>query len=289
MKEIINTELIEQYLQGQLNDVDSAAFEQQIDADPNLKNEVDFQRDMISSLENARDSDLKLRMAAIAVGAGFGAVQKFAITASTLVVGSMIFFGISEFNSTTESELIESQGKIETVDIVVSNESEEETVGSINSDVIIEEELAPVEVASDVNISKPLIPTVVVENRISNDSQVFDTPSIPMDDDEVVVDDINEEPKGANSTTTKSLLEKYDVNKHPAKKKGQYAYEYDKENLDLYGDFTGKEYYLYELKGTGKIYLLFDAKYYEISETKSRTILMEIQDLSTIESLKSQK
>jgi len=289
MKEITNNELIERYLQGDLSSVDSTAFEKQIEGDSKLKNEVDFQRDLISSLKNARSNDLKMRLASIDVSAGFSSVQKFAVAASTLLVGSMIYFGVSEYNSTPVEEQVVSTDDVEMIEPIIADEIE--SFNDAVDKVVVEEKAV-----DNSEVEPNEAPTVAVEIQeevkvegTRNENPMIIAPEIPSEDDEsFVADDVNE-PSGANSPTMKSFIDNIKKNMHAPKKKGQFAYEYDKENLDLYGDFGSKPYYLYELKGTGKLYLKYDLKYFEISETKSRVPLQEIHDVSIIESLNNQR
>jgi hypothetical protein len=290
MKEITNIELIERYIDGELNSTDATAFEKQIEADPKLKNEVIFQKDMISALQNARRSDLKARLAAIEVSAGFSNIQRFAIAASTLIVGSMIYFGVSEMGTQTEITA-ETSDEIENITPVVTENIEVTPTNNVVNVVenTLDESVESVEVPKNQN-------TTVNTNQVTTSNDDLTTapiiPGIPMDEeDELSIDNIDNEPKGASHLTTRNVVANSGVpipKMHSAKKKGQLAYEYDKENLDLYGDFN-KEYYLYELTGTGNIYLLFNDMYYEITETKSKTPLKEVQDLSIIESLNSQR
>lgn len=286
MEEITNIELIENYINGNLNGTELASFEQRMDSDPSLKSEVDFQKNVISSIQRARSVDLKMRLAAIEVSAGLSTLQKVGIAASVLILGSVIYFGITEYSTV---ELKEDVSEVNVVELETNLTSEvtEETVDETATLAVVE--VIDESLVESTPVSEKVIDSKDVSNKAEQNPTVFTVPEIPSEEEEFISNATYEAPSGANSTRIKTVMDKNEIVVHKAAKRRGYFYKYDQENLDLYGDFDGKEYYLYELNGTGKLYLLFDNKYYEISETKSKSRLQEISDSTIIKSLNNQK
>lgn len=288
MKEVKNIELIEKYLSGELSDSESNSFEKLMDADVQLKEEVAFQKDLVSSIQNARRLELKARLAGIDVSAGLTGLQKIGVAASTLLVGSMIYFGVSNYSSEEKQVLVNEETIIENLEEPNEGFSDDVSLPVVEEAVIEKESDLPKEDIKS-NLDDAIKNEGVILETASNEIEQQDVsvPFVPFDNEDDVIVKEASEPSSSSYTTMKSLVDKHEIFTHNSNKPG-YFYQYNKENINLYGDFSGKEYYLYELKGTGKMYLLFNEKYFELTHTKSKKPLKQIQDLSVIESLKNQ-
>ena len=89
-----NFELIDDYLANRLNEQDRKDFEHQLDGDPALKEEVDFQQQVVSGVRQARAIELKSMLNNIPVTGSFWSGGKIAAAAVTvgLVATSLYFY-----------------------------------------------------------------------------------------------------------------------------------------------------------------------------------------------------
>src|SRR4051812_15209527 len=65
-----SSNMIEAYLRNELSPVEKAAFEKRIAQDPLLKNELELQKDIITTLQDHRKAELKHRLNQIDVSDG---------------------------------------------------------------------------------------------------------------------------------------------------------------------------------------------------------------------------
>ena len=83
-------ELIDDYLANRLTEKEKNAFEQQLDGDPALKSEVEFQQQVVKGVQQARIAELKTMMNSIPVssaGWSTGQITTAAVTVAIVTAG----------------------------------------------------------------------------------------------------------------------------------------------------------------------------------------------------------
>jgi len=142
MKEIEN--IVEQYILGNLSPDELSEFESQMAQNPDLKSEVDLQKDVIEAVKNHRRMSLKQNLSQINPSAGIGNLltQKIAIGAATLTTALVIGIGI--YNASVKEnqaiEALEDKNKIEQITEQKSISDNIDNVVAINESRTQEEE-----------------------------------------------------------------------------------------------------------------------------------------------------
>lgn len=92
-----NFELIDDYLSNRLNGSEKEAFEKQLENDPSLKSDLDFQKQIIEGIRTARANELKSMLSKVPVGGttismDFSVVKMAAGIVAAGVAGAAIYF-----------------------------------------------------------------------------------------------------------------------------------------------------------------------------------------------------
>jgi hypothetical protein len=258
MAENINhIDTIDAYLRGKLDGNELDKFEQQLNADPNLKNEVEFQQTIKEGLFEVRRLELKQRLNAIKIEPAFEwTIGK--IAAGVAMVG-LLGLGInylmspeqlSADKSTTIAPLIEKPvASTETVTHV----AEPEVVATRKLEKLIHKKA---------NTPKSSLPI----SEDLNHSIDVETPNIPMEHSHHHVE------KHADGTTPNGKIEQIGAVNIAAlsvdieKSKDKFHYKYYADKLVLVGDFSKGPYELIELNKnqTKNLYLYYDGEFYEL-------------------------
>jgi hypothetical protein len=102
---------IDRYLQGKMDAQEHARFDQAMAGDPVLKEEVNFQRTLISAVKHARKQELKeyirANAGAEAAGSGAGSGMKIMrLAAAFLLVGGAAFFIYTQTKTETDKDQV---------------------------------------------------------------------------------------------------------------------------------------------------------------------------------------
>ena len=79
-----NFELIDDYLSNRLTGAEKEAFEKQLNNDPSLKSDLDFQKRIVEGIRTARATELKSMLSKVPVG-GASASMDFSVMKSSVV------------------------------------------------------------------------------------------------------------------------------------------------------------------------------------------------------------
>jgi hypothetical protein len=107
---------IDRYLQGQMGAEERSRFDQAIAGDPLLRDEVNFQRNLINAVKHARRQELKeyikTHAAGYSTGAGTG-MKIMKLAAAFLLAGGAAFFIYTQTKKDNEDNQIAKQEKVE--------------------------------------------------------------------------------------------------------------------------------------------------------------------------------
>jgi len=274
-----NFDLIDDYLTNRLSEAQKESFEQQLAADPSLKADVEFQRQIIESVKSARAAELKSMLNNIPISP----VSKFtSLKVAAGIVGGALLIG--------------------SVYLFSSKGLDEPITEPIDSVVITENELIP----SDVNgfeEEREQATTTHAQQKETN-SKTETTVKAPAVKKEVAkptleVIDPSAELVGSTSspvnhgatipTTPVTEVKSLDVAIDGSNKKYKFHYQFTAGKVVLYGSFDDSLYEIIELNG-GKhaVYLYYQKKYYNLDDQATDiTPLQVVTDKSILNKLEN--
>jgi vacuolar-type H+-ATPase subunit E/Vma4 len=258
-----NRERIEAYFDDQLSTTEKESLLRDIESDPSLKAEFDFQNEVVEGIQNFRKEELITRLNNVEVASvGTSALTKIigTIGVAAIVTGGLYwYFGSEPSVDLPEDkvEIIEEGTSEQEIDMVTPKEEEPTEVIVIDkaSESTNEESSEPAstrrqqaESSADVNVP------VMVE---------------PATDGIAAVEDNHDAPESLNSEPV-SVTSSADVE---IKLDKQYKFHYQvvDGDLTLFGDFNKSKFELIELKtNLGiKLYLYYNELYYELKSDSS--------------------
>lgn len=284
-------ELLDDYLSGKLSQEDKLAFEQKLGSDPELKRELEFQRQVVKSIQQERVKELKSMLNQVPVPASSGAGTSFmaklsAALAVVALVSAGIYFLLNNEDKTDgaqkpSQEQVEADQQ-EKPSSIASSPSEEPEERATEQGVIENQEESGTEATQPVPSEKnQSTNTKGQKNTEQKESQevrqpalnVFD-PSDELNDSEpedntVIIQ--NEEPK--EKVTSSSIT----VETDNTNKKYDFHYEFRQGNLMLYGSFDKKLIEILEFFSGNKrtIFLYFNSNYYLLDENQTTPSLLK--------------
>jgi hypothetical protein len=288
---------IESYLSGNLNPDEKIEFEKELLSDEALREEFNFQKNVIDGIKAYRKAELKSHLSSITVSPWELFIQstvgKAVVGATSVLIisGSVYFFSQSPDQTITASNSSEItiDAPIASREFIFEIPEAEETNTTTQKDepsYSSNKKLKPVpessEIAENQNNS---------ESQTSND-QIGFTPSIIVPED---VSEIEDEQQLQVSEISKDVFEKK-VAENKEKpvdievldtRSNILSYKYFDGKLSLLGDFGESPYQIIEVIGSGgkELYLFHDGNYYEIEVSSERKPLKAITDSKKIKEL----
>ncbi|MEQ8359147.1 MAG: hypothetical protein RH860_06635 [Cytophagales bacterium] len=278
--------LIEKYISGEMTSEELRSFENEMDNNSELKEEVSFQKDVISSLKLERKAALKARMDNVKIPSPYASYYTAGI-ASVALISGIVFFStfwpmeekniispkeelteitetIPENSGETINEIIaesESSNDVENEAILNTekDENEESVSGRIIKKEVISENPARLKTENKtLNIITPKAPEPLSDTGISKSD-------LDNDKDDFINSDKRE--------TNKVEVEIKTSNDY------KFHYQYYNNKLFLYGDFSKSPYELIELNrdDSKNLYMYFSGKYFALESNQ-----MDIVKLSPI-------
>jgi len=291
MSKEINIEQIDLYLTDQLSAGERSQFEELIQQDPLLKEELRFQEEIIQSVKTNRAAQLKARLDNIQLpgpGIGEGAVGSLKVAGPILAIaaaGLGTYFYLQEpavpettppteqITQITEEvknpvmdQQIESmpitEGQKEAVETVPVPEAKEPVAKTAGEIVAQEPEVAPEAPSERV---QPNLIDISGDDDLGNAEEMVDLPTLPVEAEE-----LNE--------VLEMSVKKIKDGKH------NFHYQNYNDKLYLYGDFHNVPYEILDLAGaeSRKLYLYYQDKFYRIKPDQTEISALEViadQDL----------
>lgn len=288
-------EQIEAYLNGQLPEVEQLAFKDKLQKDPLLKQEVEFQEDIMNALQQYRKVQLKSRLQNIEVApvnnTGFLRLRWGAIAAGIVVVATS---GLYFYKQATAPTLLEPV----TIEIPASPKLTQPGPDSQATPAQQAEKQLPLARQTMPEIDKKKAEAVKPAPKPDRSAVAEEMPAIDRNFEQAVQPDnglnINKEiemtiPDGQiASGAAAALATTVDV-KLMESKEYSYHYQYYNNKLFLYGNFNNKPYKLLEINSmeSRSLYMYHDSAFYLLENNKLEpTPLVEITNKELKEELK---
>jgi len=285
-KSFYNQENIEAYLTNRLSGQEKLQFENGLEKDPLIQNEVNLQKEIIESLKQSRRLELKNRLNNIEVGTGVSYTFRYAAAASVLLLGlfsgSYLYFNTEKpLESPVISQKITGQKPMVEQKIPVI------TLNRENAKVILPL-LNPEEKSPVLAPGKPKNSNLPVVE----DNQIYAEVKSPEVKEGFADDDIRTEnnvvvPEGNVISNEDNYKSDVELSIQP-NGENSFHYQYYSNKLYLFCDFKSKPYELLEwnTKNTKQLYLYFNNTYYELKNNQTEiSPLTPIKDKQLIKQL----
>ena len=283
-KNLTNEEFVNSYLDNELSEIDRLDFENKLLHDSELREEYDFQKDLVEGIKETRRLELKSRLSNIPINTplyqtvGFKAIAVASISAG---IGIGAYYMLSEDDNLQLSDINITQNQItqtEENDIPLIPEAitpifKEEPTEEIIMDVIPQEKPKPEDVIvknTEVKEEAKIVQPNVIQPNVVEVFEEEDISSADIDNENQInnLDDIKE-----NLESTVEIATIKD-------KRNKFHYKFFENKLYLLGSFNDMPYEIIELNSSsGKSYFL----YYNESYFKLKTDQIKPAPLVKIE------
>ncbi|MDW3193968.1 MAG: hypothetical protein R8G66_16460 [Cytophagales bacterium] len=289
-------ETIDAYLRGELTPAEVSNFEAQLEKDPSLAEELAFQKQVVSGIQQARKLQLKNRLAQVDVAGGSVAGQSTWLkVAGGVVLATLI--GVVTWQLLPEEASASVAGEIDAPTFEVR---EIPVIEVPEKTIIVEAQLD--QVAEGPKAIKVIVPepvpsdesttiTPVETEEASEDNTVF-APQVDLPADESELDSSEFEPEDLEETFSNTVIESSDIDALNIERLDQKAkslrYRYYDGKLALYGDFGDSPYQILEINqqdGGKQIFLFHADQYYRLESTKEEKKLDAIKDAALLSEL----
>ncbi|MBX2894072.1 MAG: hypothetical protein KF763_01425 [Cyclobacteriaceae bacterium] len=247
-----NIDLIDDYLTGRLSDTQREAFEQQLNADPSLKADVEFQQQVIDGLKKARVAELKSMLSKVPVPA----VKEFTTlkVAAGIVGGALLVGALYWYNDQPDQPIIaEPEDTIQVITETEQNSPVGEEFIPIETNKKEEQVFVNPELKKQSASASAVKPFLQV---VDPSQELVESTSSPVNHGEV------------RSSAPAIELTSIQVDIDTASKKYKFHYQYTQNKVVLYGSFDRSLYEIIELNGENhSVYLFYQNKYYHLQET----------------------
>lgn len=268
-----NFELIDDYLANRLQEQDRKAFVQQLDGDPALKEEVEFQKQVVEGVRHARTVELKNMLSNVPVGGSNWSGGKIAAgVISAGIIATTLYFYLNDDPQViipaeeTQQEIIQPDQNNNTSAPVIIPSNEEDKEPAAENDKSVKEKSPNVKKKAFTPVRKPDIEVVDPSSELTED--------------------------GSRENTTPGRTEistsKMEVITESADKKHTFHYQFVQGKLLLFGPFDNSLYEILEIHGEEHaVFLFYRENYYLLNEKQTKiTHLAPIQDSQLLQKLK---
>lgn len=275
-------EMMDDYLSNRLRADDKTAFEQQVQADPQLAQELSIQQNLVDGIRKARAVELKSMLKNIPVSTISGGNSILAkvgawVVVTGLVVTAIYFYTTKDEQATIDESTIVSEQKPEIqpeAAAVPKTESEPATDKNESSPIVAEKIKKP-ESQSEKTEPVPVKPDVFVpsEEETDEDTQQY-------------------EREHAENVKKAFVTSSMEVETDTMSKKYSFHYVFKNSKLILYGAFEQNLYEILEFIGDDKrtVVLFYKSNYYLLDIDKTQpTKLAPIRDKKLLKMLQAHR
>ena len=299
MKSGDQEEAIAQYLTRRMSEVERSAFEKKISESPQLAQKIKFEKQIAQGIRNYKKGILKSRLNQLELGPSI--VETTSITTKTILAGItvIVIVGLSYFMLTpdeilvienretmigtdgiTEDKNAKISLEIDTSYVMLSDKKEDERNSSItkyieNTAVKVSIKQSKKELKSDKVILQAEVEVVLPD---------MDGTEISFDETFDSLQDFSDDLM-KNQAQVNSVIElEVEIEMKKTKK---LRYIYVGEKLILIGDFSTSLYQIIEdnMIDEKKLYLYFEQKYYILTETSEKKVLIPVSDIRLLDYL----
>ncbi len=281
-------ELIEKHFDGNLSEGEASLLEDLMQSNPEIKNEFDFQQDLIEGLKSKRKSELKARLNTVEIPAvPFFGTMTGQITIGASAVGAIFLFGwlMIQFSPNEELEAVSETSPVVESEAIASKENEE--AGATIEAPVVTIDTSKETGSSTKNGVKPTVKETA-DNKSKKESEKVvsePTPIKPVQPaiadsftDEKVRVNVNENnTQELSSLNDLKINNTLDINNITNKRKFQFHYQVRDNQLFLYGTFDKGVYEIYEVnaKESKRVFLYYNKEYYRILLNHKKVLPLE--------------
>ena len=297
----IYTDLVDQYLKGKLSKDERLAFEEKIQQDPLLANEVSLQQDIYEALGEARKAALKNRLNQVPIHqsprAPWQGFKTAAVIGTLLLAGASSYYYVNSLTQSTEATISSTTATTKQVKYPkaytlshrsVVSEVEKPSAAPRPAEAETPFPSAASEATTPANVATRTNKPTVANQNIPNPTVVRpEVVSQFAEEDDVSInyDDFNVPAKqalqGNNYQKEDVAIETLSDSDY------HFHYQFYDNKLYLYGEFYGLPYKIIALntEADKKLFLEFKDDYYHIGEHRDIVPLEKIDDDALVKSL----
>ncbi|HMG91428.1 MAG TPA: hypothetical protein VK589_15305 [Chryseolinea sp.] len=285
-------EILDEYAGNRLNPQDRAAFEQQLQSDAELKNELSLQREIIEGIKTARKAELKSLLNNVPVTSipseGMSTAVKIGlwVVVAGLVSTGLYFYFNQDDNNAAVQPAITNEIKEESIENTVVDDSKAATEANKPEQ---QEQEATTQAQPKVDqkqavqspAPKASTPATVEEQPAVEPStlDVFDPSQDAENSEQVAAEEI-----GPKLSTKSSIAVVTEVDK-----RYNFHYQFRDNKLFLYGSFEKNFYEIMEFFSNNKrtMFLFYKDNYYLLSDSDEKVKpLSAINDAALLKKLR---
>ena len=282
-------------------------FENQLQKDPLLENEFQLQKDIVNSVRNFRQAELKASLNAVDVGVGgtFTVLKVAAGIAAIALLGFVAYYYTGNPDN-AQPELVEE----ETIPVMVEEGKPVETIAETETNVEVTQTSEQIDNVTDTEEKTELKDELKAGDPATQETKVSATREIVESSQETskpeqpaiklpeVVEEFDREegqisenikvPENKLSQVTETYLPKTEVVEMDHRKYS-FHYQFYNNKLYLYGEFDNK-YEILELNTPSgiSIYMFYKDNFYELEQNQEKiTPLNAIENSTLMRDLKT--
>lgn len=280
-------ELIDDYLAGRMSENQQAVFENQIQTDPILRQEVEFQREIVQGIRQHRISMLKGRLQQIEVPQGgwqaslsTGQLVGYGLLGSAVLAGVFYLFSQSEIQTAGPAGPVSPNVNQQ---VIVEPISSAQAFKEVDSTPTAAQAPTPSPQAEAISARPQAAPSVAKPEPVSSPEEGDNKDIEPGFDKKA---DLSDAEKGRLKPAGRSVQKTEVV----VKKSGRYTYHYQYAGgkLFLFGDFSTSIYELLEFnkQGARELFLYHKGQYFAITPSGEEVLALKpIESKEAIASL----
>ena len=282
-----NFELIDDYLSNRLKGAEKEAFEKQLNNDPSLKSDLEFQKQVIEGIRTSRAIELKSMLNKVPVGGAtvsmdFSVVRMAASIVAAGVVGAALYFYVTRGELPPFNKVATDLNK--TTEELNKPEPAKQDVTEVAKDSI-EQELP---VVTDAKKSKQ---EPKQSEKKDEQAKPAEKPKLDVTDPSSELDNNDNSKQGEHAASLRRsdiTPSNIQVEMDSSNKKFDFHYQFVGPRLMLYGTFDKSLYEVLEINGDNHaVFLFYKDAYYLLDEDQHKIKKLEpITDAALVNKLK---
>jgi hypothetical protein len=286
-------EILDEYAGNRLNPQDRAAFEQQLESDAELKNELSLQRGIIEGIKTARKAELKSMLNNVPISSipseGISTAAKIGlwVVVAGLVSTGLYLYLNQDDNNLAVQPVITNEIQEENTDNTAIDDSKTETEAikpeqqDQEAQVDAQPKVTQKQAAKSPAVPKASTPATVEEQPAVEPStlDVFDPSQDAENSEQAATEEI-----GPKLSTKSSIAVVTEVDK-----RYNFHYQFRENKLFLYGSFEKNFYEIMEFFSNNKrtMFLFYKDNYYLLSDADEKVKpLTAINDAALLKKLR---
>ena len=291
-KNLTNEEFVNSYLDNDLSKVDRLDFENKLLHDSELREEYNFQQDLVNGIKETRRLELKSRLSNIPITTPLYQTIAFKAIAVATISAGIGFGAYYVFDNTNDLELSDIELKDNQTTLI-----EENTIPEIPEAIvpIFKEEVKEEKIIDIISQEKPKTEVVAKNTEVKAEPIIIQPKVIQPDvveafeDENIESNDIEFDNQINDLESIKENVENRVEIATVKDKRNKFHYKFFENKLFLLGSFSDMPYEIIELNSTkGKSYFLFyNESFYKLESDQLKPApLVKIENDSLVSELK---